>query len=222
MNICKKLNDDWNWDTYTRDSYEKELKTFLEKGDRNSDGKDMIIENFSVTDGELSFKDNLHPNWKEIYHQAYNLNVNSVFECGCGCAHHLINIHRLDSDIDINGCDYSQSQINLGNKYFNLKNYPFYNNIFVKDLSQPDAVSEDKKYDFVFTHAVTMHLEHNKAKNMLINMGKLSSKYIFMIENWSESHNYDMLIAETLPNFTIIHKPSDLFKYQKHYLLQRQ
>jgi hypothetical protein len=221
MNISKKTKDDYDWNTYTQNNYEKELNIFLENGDGNGDGKDMIIKNFTAKDNELIFKDNLHPNWKEIYHQVCNLKINSVFECGCGCAHHLINIHRINSNIDINGCDYLQSQIHLGKKYFNLEDYPFYNKIFVRDLSQLDAINEDKKYDFVFTHAVTMHLAYNKAKNMLINMGKLSSKYIFLIENWT-NHNYDNLITEALPNFKIIHKPSDLFKYQKYYLLQRQ
>ena len=222
MNICKKVSDDWNWDTYTEDSYEKELNVFLVKGDGNGDGKDMIIKNSHVVNGELFFKDNLHPNWKEIYYQTHNLKINSVFECGCGCAHHLMNIYRINPQIDINGCDYSQSQIDLGKKYFQLGDYRFCNKIYVKDLSVPQNFGENEKYEFVYSHAVSMHLKHNKAKNMLMNMGRLSSKYIFMIENWTDSHNYDALIAETLPDFEIISRPTDAHRYQKHYLLRRQ
>ena len=108
----------------------------------------------------------------------------------------------------------------MGIEKFNLREYPFFNKLYVKDLSIVDDVKEDDISDFVFTQAVTMHLEHNKAKNMLINMGKLSSKYIFLIENWSK-HNYENLFSEALPNFKIIHRPCYSYKYQNYYLLEK-
>lgn len=215
-----KKHDDYNWDTYTQTDYKKQLETFLLTGDANGNGKDMIVNNFSIVDGELNLKDNLHPNWKELYHQVTKLNVKKIFECGCGCAHHLINIYRINPEIDINGCDYSQSQINLGKEKFNLNQYPFSNKLYVKDLAIIQNIKDEDISDFVFTQAVTMHLEHNKAKNMLINMGKLSSKYIFLMENWSK-HNYENLLSEALPNFKIIHRPNDSYKYQNYCLLEK-
>ena len=77
----------------------------------------------------------------------------------------------------------------------------------------------DNKYEFVFTHTVIMHLSYNNAKKMLTNMGNLSSKYIFLIENWT-CHNYNKLLKESLPNFNIIHTPNDKYDYVSYYLLQ--
>ena len=46
-----------------------------------------------------------------------------------------INIYRINSLINIYGCDYSQSRIDLGKEKFNLNQYPFSNKLYVKDLS---------------------------------------------------------------------------------------
>lgn len=213
-----KIKDDYNWNTYTKIGYEKQIIQFLKNGDNNGYGKDMILQNFSFIDNKLSLKDNLHPNWKEIYNQFYNSKANSVFEIGCGCGHHLINIYNINKDTDINGCDYSQSQLDVGKKYFNIDKLPFYNKLFVQDFSIPN-LKYDNKYEFVFTHTVIMHLSYKNAKNMLINMGNLSSKYIFLIENWN-IHDYDKLLKEALPNFNIIHRPVDKYDYVPYYLLQ--
>ena len=177
-----KNKDDWNWNTYTKDGYESELNRVAIK-------RTMLIKNFERNNAGIIFKDTppLHSNWKEIYEHVYKLNVMSVFECGVGACYHLINIHKICPTISINGCDYSQSQINLGYKYFNLETYDFKNNITVRDLSI--LFEPQKKYEFVYSHAVIMHLKDNKAKNFLLNMAKLSSKYIFLIENWSSDNS---------------------------------
>lgn len=214
------MTDDYDWNTYTEVSYEPQLSMFLKQGDFNDNGKDMILKKFSIKNNKIFFEDNLHPNWKEIYNQFNNLNPNSVFEVGCGCGHHLINIHKINNNVEINGCDYSQSQINLGKKYFNMDKYPFFNKLFVQDFSILNHFIESK-YEFVYTHAVTMHLSYTKAKNMLINMGKLSSKYIFFIENYG-THDYNELLKESLPNYKIIHTPNNEYDFVPYYLLQRQ
>ena len=213
-----KNKDDFNWNTYTEKSYEKTLNMFLNNGDNNGHGKNMILKNFSIENNKLCFEDNLHPNWKEIYNQFYNSKANSVFEIGCGCGHHLINIYNINKHTNINGCDYSQSQLDLGKNYFNMDKLHFFNKLFVQDFSIPN-LNYDNKYEFVFTHTVTMHLSYNNAKNMLINMGNLSSNYIFLLENWND-HNYDKLLKEALPNFNIIHAPSNNYDYVPYYLLQ--
>jgi hypothetical protein len=66
-----------------------------------------------------------------------------------------------------------------------------------------------------------MHLSYDNAKNMLMNMGNLSSKYIFLIENWTV-HDYNKLLKESLPNYNIIHTPNNEYDYASYYLLQIQ
>ena len=183
-----KLKDDFKWDTYTKEHYEPQINSIIKNtSGKFGSGKDFIINNFSIKNNELVFEEQLHFNWMELYNQVYKLNVKSVYECGCGCTHHLININIIRPNIEIAGCDYSQSQIDLGYKYFNLEKYNFNNNIIVKDLTVENTVDEMKKYEFVYTHAVIMHLTDERAKYFLINMGKLSSRYIFLIENFMGS-----------------------------------
>jgi len=192
----KKINDDFGWDDYTEKYYEREMIDILQKRDNHN----MIVSGFTETDGELVFNDNLHGNWKEVYHQVYGLGVKSVFECGCGCAHHLINIKKIVPNVIINGCDYAQTQIDLGYKYYELEKYDFAKRLTVKDMTNSVGITDMGKHEFVFTQAVTMHLSYDKAKKFLINMRDLSSKYVFLVENVT-AHDYEDLITEVFPEF---------------------
>ena len=196
----KKLHDDFIWDSYSEDYYEREMVDVLQ----SRDGLDMIIENSEVKNCEAIFKDNLHPNWCELYHQVVKLGVSSVFECGTGCGHHLINIKKLCPSIEINGCDYSKKQIDLGYKHFNLREYDFSDRLFVKDFTEDLDTGDIQPHEFVFTQAVTMHLAYEKAKKFIRNMGSVSSKYVFLIENIT-AHDYPSLFEEVLPEFERIH-----------------
>jgi hypothetical protein len=55
----------------------------------------------------------------------------------------------------------------------------------------------------VYTQAVSMHLSHDRVKKFLVNMGKLSSKYLLMIEN-VKCHDYLELFKELLPDFEVV------------------
>jgi len=189
-----KTQDCFNWDSYTESYYENEMSMLSEKYNL-----DLIIDNFDIENNEIVFKNNLHNNWMELYHQIHKLKVSSVYECGCGCAHHLINIYKIDNNIDIGGCDYSQNQIDLGKKYFNLDSYPFKEKLKVIDLTN-DLYEIDKTYEFVFTQAVVMHLSYDRAKKFLSNIKKITNKYIFLIENINY-HDFNQLISEVLPEF---------------------
>jgi len=196
-----KAYDDYNWDTYTTDDYESQVFNTLTQ----KDGLDLIIKNFKRDSlGELVFEDNLHDNWKEVYHFVDKFNVNSVYECGCGSGQHLINLRIINPKLLIEGSDYSQSQIDLGKKYLNLSNYDIQDKLYTMDMTK-DLPNNIGKFDFVFTQAVTMHLRHSKALEFLKNMGKLSNKYILLIENIN-AHNYPNLIKESLPDFEIVNE----------------
>ena len=208
----RKPYDDFNWDTYTQTNYEKQL---IETTKQHT----IILGSPEDENFNKSFA-NLHPNWKEIYHQIQKLDVKSVFECGCGCAMHLINIDILYPGVSVAGCDYAQSQIDLGYKYLNLEDCDFKHKIIQKDMTSELGIEEMGTHEFVYTQAVTMHLEHSKAYLFLQNMGKLSRKYIFLIENFN-SHDYDNLLSDALPDFEKLENEN---KYVPNgaYLLRRK
>ena len=80
-----------------------------------------------------------------------------------------------------------------------MNSYPFKEKLKVIDLTN-DLHEIDKTYEFVFTQAVVMHLSYDRAKKFLSNIKKLTSKYIFLIEN-PANHDYNQLISEVLPEF---------------------
>lgn len=189
----KKLHDCFNWDTYSQTAYIPELLHVVSKQN------DMLVENSLVDNGEVVFNDNLHDNWKEIYHQVIKLKAKSVLEVGCGCTHHLINLYKLDPTLELHGIDYSKTQIDIGYKLFNLQDYPFKDNLKVQDFTK-DIEEATPKYDLVFTQAVTMHLAHERAIKFIRNMGKLAKSHIVMVENITH-HDYDKIFKEALPEF---------------------
>lgn len=196
-----KAYDDYNWDTYTTDDYESQVFNTLTQ----KDGLDLIVKNFSRdSHGDLVFEDNLHDNWKEVYHFVDKFNVKSVYECGCGSGQHLINLRIINPKLLIEGSDYSQSQIDLGKKYLNMSNYDIQDKLYTMDMTK-DLPNNIGNFEFVFTQAVTMHLQHSKALEFLKNMGKLSNKYILLIENIN-AHDYPKLIKESLPDFEIVNE----------------
>jgi hypothetical protein len=202
-----KLKDDFNWENYTTQYYEREMKDEFQAKNIPL----IITEPKFDGKNEVEYVDDLHPNWKELYHTIHRLGVESIFECGCGCAHHLINSKILNKDLTCNGCDYAQSQIDVGVRYFNLSNYDFADRLKVVDLVDGDT-SPLGKHEFVYTQAVTMHLSYDRAKKFLYNMKSLSSKYIYLIENITV-HDYDTLISEVFPEFERVNNEGKYIDY---------
>ena len=117
----------------------------------------------------------------------------------------------MNKDLTCNGCDYAQSQIDVGVRYFNLSNYDFADRLKVVDLVDGDT-SPLGKHEFVYTQAVTMHLSYDRAKKFLYNMKSLSSKYIYLIENITV-HDYDTLISEVFPEFERVNNEGKYIDY---------
>lgn len=186
-----RQNDDYDWSKYSR-GHDLELQAMVNQG------YSLLINDFEIDDNlELIFNNNLHSQWKEIYHQVFKLNPESAYECGCGTGQHLINIRKTNNKVKLGGCDYSEEQLNLGCRRFNLDSYDFLDNLGVCDFSIPGMYSKIPTHEFVYAHAVIMHLSINNRINFLENMKRLSSKYIMLID--SKSVEYDDIIDEVLP-----------------------
>lgn len=208
-----KQHDDYNWDTYTQQFYESQVFNDIQK----QDNMDLLITKYDRDEhNHIRFFDNLHPNWKELYHLVDVLDVDSVYEVGCGSGQHLINLRLLNPTRKLAGSDYAQSQIDVGARRLDLHKYDFAKDIKVIDMTESidDSVTQ---YELVYTQAVVMHLAHPRAKKMLMNMCKLSSKYIVMIENIN-NHNFPVLIEEAAPDFEII----DIVEDSEHNVLNKK
>jgi hypothetical protein len=180
--------DEYNWDDYTR-QYSHQVK---EMEAAPHQGSDFLVTNFERKDGKLVFGDNLHGNWMSVYSQIDELKPQSVFECGCGGMYHLKNIRTLFPDVAVGACDLLQSQISFGAEKFEIGE-DLLKNVAVRDMSIPGAVEDLEQHEFVYSHAVIMHVSQEKAVEFVRNMLEMSSKYVYMVEG--DQHDYIDLVA---------------------------
>jgi 2-polyprenyl-3-methyl-5-hydroxy-6-metoxy-1,4-benzoquinol methylase len=181
-----KTRADFHWPKYT-----KMYNSQVNEMERN--GFEFLVTKFKKEADNISFEDNLHGNWKDIYVTIHRLKPRSIFECGCGGMYHLKNIRTLFPEIKVHGCDLLQSQIDYGAKKFDVPK-EILNNVRALDFSNPKITDNLSRYDFVFSHAVMMHLPYKQASAFLSNMIKISSKYVFLID--SRRHDYPNIIKE--------------------------
>jgi SAM-dependent methyltransferase len=159
-----KEKDDNDWTTYTEE-YMKDIILTYRDGNNS----------FFARDGW----DKLHPNFKAIYSTVLLFQPKTILECGCGGAYHLKNIAEMLPNSEIYGFDVTEKQVDFG-RWFSQLPERVERNLFVMDLT---GTVIDKQFEFVFTQAVIMHMSTDNAIKALRNMKKLSSKYIFMVEN---------------------------------------
>lgn len=187
-----KERDEYVWANYPAE-YSQQLDEI-----REQDGIDFFIK--QDDEGRIVNMNRLHPNWMELYDTVQALSPKSVFECGFGGGYHLKNIRTLLPDCHIHGCDLLQEQYQKALMFSELPQDIAYN-LVIADMTKEDSVSG--RYDFVYSMAVVMHLSTENAKAFLRNMGKISRKYIFMVEGVKNHANWYEMVAECLPDFTI-------------------
>lgn len=198
-------NDEYNWEVYTQE-YSAQVDEMERTAGKN--GRDFLVKSWDFKpSGEIDFHDDLHGNWKGIYSAIHELKPKTVFECGCGGMYHLKNIKTLFPEVVVGGCDLLQTQIDFGAKKFNISQ-DILQNVSVKDFTQPDATDGLGMYDFVFSHAVMMHLSQERGLKFLRNMIKISRKYIFFVEG--QQHNYMELLVSLKEhkNWSVIRPPT--------------
>ena len=206
-----KLNDEILWNTYSN-VHQQELIDL-------SVNFDLIINSFHIENDELIINDRLHDNWREIYYQVWKLNVNSVFEVGCGSGQHLINLRRMNDKIILTGCDISFNQLLIGCRFFDLHKYDFASNLSVENFAalNPDSLLM-MPCEFVFSQAVVMHLSTINAAIFLNNLKLKSSKYILLLDSKANHSNYKELIDFSFPKTEYVrHEP----KYSDGLIFER-
>lgn len=188
-NFNKKLTDDYQWDTYTQ-IYAQQAQDMVVQ-----DKTPFLIKDSYVENGKIVFKENINGIWKELYQAIININPSEIFECGCGPGQHLHNIKKLNPKINTYGCELLQTQLDFGRNQLGVSP-EIYDTVLQVNLSIPNmSCAFNEKYEFVYTQAVVMHLNHEKAKTFILNMANLSSKYVCLFEN-PDNHNFDMLLNE--------------------------
>lgn len=205
----QKLNDEYVWENYPQE-YSQQLEEI-----KKNDNQDFFItdfeKNYLSTNSPhinewnkqyITFKDNLHNNWKELYDIAFLLNPKSVFECGFGAGYHLYNLHKVLPEAEVFGCDLLEGQLKKCREFSNLPE-SILNKLFLANLADPNLFTKIEKpqAEFVYSQAVVMHQSTQNAINMMRNMAAISTKYIFMVEGVKNHDNWYELVKNTLPEF---------------------
>ena len=180
----KFYDDDFDWENYTSDSYERRLKTDIESEfDTSIDPQNARIDpeyGSVVLTGQT-----LHPNSQLILDAVVQLAPASVHEVGCGGGDHIANVKRIFPDIRVTGGDRSMGQLKLAlSRHAALKG-----SLGVQDITMPGS-KDWPEADLVYSQAVIMHI-HTAVSHLvaLSNMVRMARKYVLMVEN-PQCHNF--------------------------------
>lgn len=188
-----KLHEEYNWDTYT-DIYSNQLIGQRKNGDIFIVNKTKIVNGTVEQNGEI-----LCFHTSDILQQIANYNPVSVFECGFGAGHQLYSVHKLFPNIKVGGVELLESQVNFGVTYVGVPGTFFENNdLSISDWSIPDSYKLlDSTYEFVYSAAVIMHLNTEKAVNFINNIIGMNPKYIVLKEGGTINHDWEELYRMT-------------------------
>lgn len=177
-----------NWETYTNETYLPQVEQM------ENEGIDFLIKKSTPRGRGISWKDNIHPLIKKLYTRAHSLKPKSIYEIGCAGGHNLYNLKKLIKGVKVAGCELLESQIKIMGEKFKIPK-TIMKNIELLDFAGPISIKESS-YDFVFTNAVIMHLDMERAEIFLGNTNRIAKKYIYLSENQGQ-HDYKTLFAKT-------------------------
>lgn len=181
-----KLNDDYDFVDEYPNYHAWQTRDLENKGFK------FELDNFSVENNQLIFKDKLGKNQELLYNTVFKLQPASVFEVGFGYANHLYSIEKLCPKAKIAGCELSTKQYLCAHYRYDLSRF---------ELSCGDFLNfnTSNKYDFVYSNAVLMHMSTQKQKQAIEKMYDMSTNYVMILdgklhipdlENYMKKFNY--------------------------------
>lgn len=180
----KYYDDDFDWDNYTQDSYERRITTDIEPNFRTLSERGHL--QFDKAAGSVISKEApLHPNHQTILEAIGQLDVESVHEVGCGGGDHVANAQLLFPDIHVSGSDRGKTQLELA-----CRRHPGMADRFsLQDITMPLSKAWPRA-DLIYSQAVLMHI-HTAVSHFvgLANMVALSRRYVLLMENL-QCHNF--------------------------------
>lgn len=180
----KFYDDDFDWENYTADSYQRRLKKDVESEYSAISTAGQL--RFDPATGHVSSEGApLHPNPHLILEAIGQLAPASVHEVGCGGGDHVAHAAGLFPEIRVTGGDRGATQLDLA-----LSRHPeLAGQIGVQDITMPFS-TQWPRAELVYTQAVIMHI-HTAVSHFvaLANMVRQAEKYVLLVENL-QCHNF--------------------------------
>ncbi|MEP4035483.1 MULTISPECIES: class I SAM-dependent methyltransferase [unclassified Pseudophaeobacter] len=180
----KFYDDDFDWNTYTADSYERRLVGVVER-DSQAVAKSGELSFDEATGHIVASGRPIHPNQQAILEAIGRLQPGSVHEVGCGAGDHLANGKALFPTIAFSGADRGQTQLDLA-----AGRHPeLAADLSLQDLTMPFS-NHWPRADFVYSQTVLMHI-HTAVSHFvaLANMVNSANQFVLLMEN-QQCHNF--------------------------------
>lgn len=171
------FNDDFNWETYTRDKYGPQQEVLdREFNLRVDDTVHFDAETKRLMTGKLR----LHPNFHTVYETIGRLAPKSVYEVGCGGGDHLRNLSVIYPKMSVYGGDRSTSQI----EFLKERNPEIAEHVQHQDITMPFS-THWRTAELVYSQAVIMHIKTAVSHLVaLSNMFRMAERYVVLMENY--------------------------------------
>jgi len=166
-------------------------------------GSDHRIRKSRIINDRIEWRDDISVVIKEICEYIYELNVKSVFECGCGSGIILQGIKTLLPEVFIAGCDRDQAEIRIG-KNIDEK-------ILQIDFAKNNIHNLDN-FEFVFSYGVTGTLERRDLLKFVENMYAISNHYFYIAKDYLQN-NFERIVYSDLDL-----KPREMIEKMNGYL----
>jgi len=180
----KCYDDDFDWENYTADSYERHLKGDVEPEYRAISKPGDLV--FDASSGSVSSQGApVHPNQLLILEAIGQLAPASVHEAGCGGGDHVAAVKALYPDISVTGGDRGRTQLELA-----VQRHPeLRGQLGLQDITMPYSKSWPRA-DLVYTQAVVMHV-HTAVSHFvaLSNLVAMAERFVVLVEN-AQCHNF--------------------------------
>lgn len=180
----KFYDDDFDWNTYTADSYERRITGDIETEFQAIAQQDHLNFNAKTGNFEVTGRD-LHPNHLLILEAIGQLQPKSVHEVGCGGGDHVNNGKTAFPKIVFTGGDRGQTQLDLAKK----RHPDLAPSLSLQDITMPMS-RHWPRAELVYSQAVLMHI-HTAVSHFvgLANMVNSSDRFVLLMENY-QCHNF--------------------------------
>ena len=183
-------DDDFDWDNYTSDSYERRIKGDIESKYVTKVERSHAEIDFFAGCVRLNGAD-MHPNHRLLLDAIAYLQPASVHEVGCGGGDHVANINRLFPECAVSAGDRSLNQLEMAaDRHPELQG-----KLGLQDITMPHS-SHWPKADLVYSQAVIMHI-HTAVSHLvaLSNIFSCAKEHVLLVEN-NQCHNFVEDITE--------------------------
>ncbi len=172
------------------------MKTLQEKFWSGSFGNNYLKRN--------KFSNKRYDFFKNIF-ERNNLKIKNLYEIGANNGANLDAIKKINKEIETFGIEINKKAYNISKKKHNITHGSVFDNL-----------NYDKKFDFVCTNGVLIHINPNYLNKVYDFFNKISKKYIFI----NEYHDPSPVKINYRGNKNVMFKRDFAYEIQKKLNLQ--